>query len=188
MIAVTRRKGQPRAIAARDANGMISGSQDAKPGGGLPPRRPGRLVGRRRLLHGSIRVIVVAGLTIDSYVHLNLAATYSETGGVISEGVLFRAEASVALLAAIMVAVRGRRLSYLAALLVAASALATMLVARYVDLGAIGPFPDLYDPVWFPEKALAGIAEGVATLAALAGLILLRSVPGRPRKRSRSRG
>ena len=35
---------------------------------------------------------------------------------------------------------------------VSASALTLMLVSRYVDLGPIGPFPDLYDPVWFPEK------------------------------------
>jgi hypothetical protein len=33
----------------------------------------------------------------------------------------------------------------MAALIVSASVLAAMLVARYVDLGAIGPFPDVYD-------------------------------------------
>lgn len=47
-----------------------------------------------------------------------------------------------------------------------------MLVSRYVDLGTIGPLPDLYDPVWFPEKLLAAFAEGAASLAALLGFIL----------------
>ena len=34
---------------------------------------------------------------------------------------------------------------------------------------AIGPFPDLYDPVWFPEKLLAAFAEGAAFVAAIGG-------------------
>jgi hypothetical protein len=118
---------------------------------------------------------VVAGLAVDSYVHFDLAGLYSEAGGVISEGVLFRAEAIVALLVAILVAVTGRRVSYAAAFVVAASALTVMLVARYVDVGAIGPFPDLYDPVWFGEKALAAIGEAVAGLAAIAGYALVRA-------------
>ncbi|HEX6934526.1 MAG TPA: hypothetical protein VF162_20450 [Streptosporangiaceae bacterium] len=120
-----------------------------------------------------VRLFVVAGLAVDGYVHVDLAGLYSEAGGAISEGVLFRAEAVVALAVAILVAATGRRMSYVAALVVAASALAAMLVARYVDVGAIGPFPDLYDPVWFPEKVLAAIGEGVAVLAAAAGIALL---------------
>jgi hypothetical protein len=148
----------------------------------------GRIGGVRGLALGSIRATVVAGLAIDAYVHLNLASTYGETGGVISEGVLFRAEAAVALLVAISVAIYGRRASYAAAVLVAASALAAMLVSRYVDLGAVGPFPDLYDPVWFAEKMLSAIAEGVATAAGLAALVLLRSISRRPRMQIRSRG
>ena len=33
----------------------------------------------------------------------------------------------------------------------------------------LGPFSDLYEPAWFPEKRLAGYAEGAATVAAIAG-------------------
>jgi hypothetical protein len=126
----------------------------------------------RRTVLGAARILVVAGLVLDGYVHFNLASTYAEAGGVINEGVLFSAEAVAALLAALVVAIYGNRASYLAAFAVAASAIAALLVARYVDLGAIGPFPDLYDPVWFGEKALAAVAEGIAALAALVGLIL----------------
>ena len=144
----------------------------------LQPAWPGRsavgsVAGRRRALLAA-RIVVAAGLAIDAYVHLNLAATYAEGGGVVNEGLLFRAEAAAALLAAIAVSVTSRRLCYLAGFAVAVSALAVMLVSRYADLGAIGPFPDLYDPVWFPEKLLAAFAEGAASLAALSAVLLCR--------------
>lgn len=121
----------------------------------------------------SIRAVVVAGLAIDAYVHLDLASSYAEAGGTINEAVLFRAEAVVALLAAVAIAVTGRRAAYLAGLAVGASALIVMLVSRYVDIGPLGPFPDLYDPVWFPEKLLAAFAEGAASVMALAGAIII---------------
>jgi hypothetical protein len=128
-----------------------------------------------------IRVVTAAGLAIDAYVHFDLAALYAEAGGTIDEGVLFRIEAAAALLAAVAVLVIGRRVCYLAGLAVAGSALAVMLVSRYVDLGQLGPFPDLYDPVWFPEKLLAAYAEGAAFVTALAGAIIL-SLPENPPK------
>ena len=120
------------------------------------------------------RIATAVGLVIDAYIHLHLAPLYAEGGGAINEGVLFRAEAAAALLVAAAIIAVGRRVCYLAGLLVAASALATMLVSRYIDLGQIGPFPDLYDPAWYPEKLLAAYAEGAAAAAALAGVILTR--------------
>jgi hypothetical protein len=59
-----------------------------------------------------------------------------------------------------------------AAEVVAASALGVMLISHDADLGAIGHFPDLYDPGWYPEKLLAAFAEGAAGLAVLACVIL----------------
>jgi hypothetical protein len=120
----------------------------------------------------TVRAATAAGLATDAYVHLDLAGLYAEAGGTINEGVLFRVEAAVALLAAAAVIVIGRRACYLAGLAVAGSALAAMLVSRYVHLGPLGPFPDLYDPVWFPEKLLAAFAEGAACVTALAGAII----------------
>jgi hypothetical protein len=125
----------------------------------------------------TLRAATAGGLAIDAYVHFDLAALYAEAGGAINEGVLFRVEAAVALLAAIAVIATGRRVGYLAALAVGGSALGAMLVSRYADLGQLGPFPDLYDPVWFPEKLLAAFAEGAACVTALAGVIITR--PGR---------
>lgn len=120
----------------------------------------------------AVRLIAAAGLGIDAYVHLRLAPTYAEGGGQINEGVLFRAEAALALLTALIIILAGRRFSFLLGFAVPASALAVMLVSRYADLGALGPLPDLYDPVWFPEKLLAAFAEGAASVAALTGIFL----------------
>ena len=39
-----------------------------------------------------------------------------------------------------------------------------------MDLGPIGPLPDLYEPVWYPEKVVAAGGEAVALVAA--GLLL----------------
>lgn len=125
----------------------------------------------------SIRAATAGGLAIDAYVHFDLAALYAEAGGAINEGLLFRVEGAVALVATVAVIAVGRRVCYLAALAVGGSALAAMLVSRYVDLGQLGPFPDLYDPVWFPEKLLAAFAEGAACITALAGVIITR--PGK---------
>jgi hypothetical protein len=129
-----------------------------------------------------VRAVTAAGLAIDAYVHLDLAGLYAEAGGTINEGVLFRVEAAVALLAACAVIAIGRRACYLAGLAVAGSALAAMLVSRYVDLGQIGPFPDLYDPVWFPEKLLAAFAEGTAFVTALAGVVITGLAGPAPRR------
>lgn len=170
---------RPGSRSARRVNASepVPARPDGPPAAHSAERRPRR----RAVWHWSlwaIRVVTAAGLAIDAYVHLDLAQTYAELGGTINEGVLFRAEAVVALLAAAAVVVIGRRACYLAGLAAGASALTVMLVARYVDLGQIGPFPDLYDPAWFPEKLLAAFAEGAATATALAGAIIT-SLPAR---------
>jgi hypothetical protein len=134
--------------------------------------RPRRHATRRWPLR-TARVATAAGLAIDAYVHFDLAPTYAESGAAINEGALFRVEAVVAVLAAAAVIASGRLAALLAGLVVAGSALGVMLVSRYVDIGPIGPFPSLYDPVWYPEKLLAAFAEGAATATALAGAIVI---------------
>jgi hypothetical protein len=147
------------------------------------------MIRRRVAWHGALwaaRIATAVGLAIDAYVHLDLASVYAEGGGTINEGVLFRVEAAAALLAATAIIAVGRRVCYLAGLAVAASALAVMLVSRYIDPGQIGPFPDLYDPAWYPEKLLAAYAEGAATATALAGAIMT-ALAGKSRPRAAPR-
>jgi hypothetical protein len=41
-----------------------------------------------------------------------------------------------------------------------------------IDVGAIGPVPDMYDPTWSAEKTLSAVAEAAAAVAALALLVI----------------
>ena len=45
-----------------------------------------------------------------------------------------------------------------------------LVLSTYVRLPSVGPFPVLYEPVWYADKVVAAVAAGVALLAALAGL------------------
>ena len=115
-----------------------------------------------------LRLLVVAGLAIDAYVHFHLAGDVGN-GGVLSEGRLFWIQGVVAALVALLVLVRAHRPSYLIAFLVAGSALGAVLLYRYIDVGALGPLPNMYEPVWYAEKVVTTVAEAVATLAAAVG-------------------
>ena len=128
---------------------------------------------RWRLLSWGLRLVTAAGLAVDAWVHADLVARYDLNVGSsgLSQGDLFRVEAIVSVAAALALLLTGRLAAWLLAWLVAASALAGLLLYRYHDPGAIGPLPDMYEPLWFPEKSLAGLAEAVALGTATAGLV-----------------
>lgn len=126
-----------------------------------------------------LALLAAAGLGVDAYVHLDLAARYTPIAtSTLSQADLFRAQAGLAIAAAVLLIVRPRRYTAGFAALVAASALAALLVYRYYDIGQLGPFPDMYEPVWFPEKTIAAVAEAAALAASLLLIIALR-----PRRR-----
>jgi hypothetical protein len=122
-------------------------------------------------------VVVVVGLAVDAYVHFHLASAFKNNKtSTLSEADLFRAEAVAAIIAAVALLLRPRRYTAAFAFLVAASGVVAVLVYRYVDVGAIGPLPNMYDPYWEPvEKALSAVAEAAAALAALALLMTFTS-------------
>lgn len=120
-----------------------------------------------------LQVLVAAGLAIDAYIHASLADVYDvPAGGAITQGDLFLIEAGVASLAALLVLVLPRRATFAFAFLVAASALGAVLLYRYVEVGSLGPLPRMFTPVWTTEKLISAIAEGVATVAALLGVLI----------------
>ena len=127
-----------------------------------------------------LRLLVVACLVVDAIVHLRLAHGYqlAQPGG-IGQGNLFRIEAVVALLVALAVLVLGNRLAFLAAFLVAGSAFVAVVLYRYVDVPSFGPLPSMYEPVWFGQKTISAVAEGVGALLALGGLAARGARPGR---------
>ena len=122
-----------------------------------------------------LRLVVVAGLAVDVYVHLHLAAGYDANTAAISEGTLFRVEAGVAGLAAVVVLLTRTQIGVMVAFLVAAGGVGAVLLYQYVDVGAVGPLPNMYEPLSYPEKTNSLIAEAVAALAALALLVLHRA-------------
>jgi hypothetical protein len=135
--------------------------------------------GARTAVVAALIAVVVAGLAIDAYIHFDLASNYAPIKtSAISQAGLFRIEAIVSIAAALALLVRPRRYTAAIAFVVAASAFAALIVTRYYDIGAIGPIPDMYEPVWFTEKLVAAYAEAVAAIAALALVVTL------PRRRS----
>lgn len=129
-----------------------------------------------------IAIGVAATLAIDAYVHATSAAIYdSPAGGLLTEGNLFRLETAVSALLALLVLIRPARWSFASALVVAATAVAAVILYSYVNVGAIGPIPNLYEPSWqLPGKLASAFAEGVAVVLSAAGLaLMLASVTAR---------
>ncbi|MGO4584182.1 hypothetical protein AB4Z38_09905 [Arthrobacter sp. 2RAF6] len=129
-----------------------------------------------------LRLLVAAALVIDAVVHFDLAPGYQlGAPGGIGQGNLFRIEAAAAILVAVYVLVRGSRPSYAAAVVIAGSALIAVLLYRYVDIPAIGPIPSMYEPVWFFEKSLSAVAEGLGAVLAAVGYLRQRGSARRRR-------
>lgn len=128
----------------------------------------------RSVVQWALTVVVVVGLAIDAYVHLDLAPDFAQhRTSVLSEADLFRVEAVLAIVAAVALLVRPGRLTAAFAFVVAAGGTIAVVVYRYVDIGAFGPIPGMYDPFWAPpSKTLSVVAEAVAALAALALFVM----------------
>ena len=117
------------------------------------------------------RVVVALALAVSGWIHLDLAESYDGIGDQISVGMLFRAQGIVALLVAGWLLVRRRdRLPLLAALAVGVASAAAVILSVYVRLPAVGPFPELYEPVWYDRKTASAVT---ATIAALGAVVLL---------------
>ncbi|XRQ06491.1 hypothetical protein ACN3XK_59780 [Actinomadura welshii] len=117
-----------------------------------------------------LRLLVAAGLAVDAYVHWVFAPDMEFVqGGAIGGDLLFRIQAVVAAIVAVVILAHAARWVYALAFVVAGSAVGALLLYYYVDVGALGPLPDMSEPVWYGEKTLSLVGEGVATLAALAG-------------------
>jgi len=146
-------------------------------------------LGRTVRIPIAVRTVVVGGLIVDAYVHAKLASDYDIVEAGISEGNLFRLEAVVATVVAMLV-LSGRPIWLAVAAVVAASAVAVLIANTYLHVGSVGPLPDMYEPTWFAEKKVALIGESVAVLGALVGLTWTTAKlhhQGQSRTRSRKR-
>ena len=125
-----------------------------------------------RILRTTLVIVVVVGLAIDAYVHLSLASTFDPIRATVSQGQLFRVEGIAAILAAGFLLLRPSRVSAAVAGLVAGGGMAAVLLYAMVDVGPVGPFPNMYDPTWSTQKTLSAIAEAVAALAAVVLVVI----------------
>jgi membrane associated rhomboid family serine protease len=142
----------------------------------------------RTVIRLGLALIAAAGLAIDAFVHFDLASAYASIkSNTLDQGELFRAEGTVAAVAAAAVLFRPRRYTAAFAFVVAAAGTAAVLVYAYVNVGAFGPFPNMYDPLWYPEKTLSVWAEGIGAVAALALFAVLHRDAHRAQARSRTR-
>ena len=122
----------------------------------------------------ALRVATAAALFIDAGVHIHLAPGYQAGNPAgIGQGNLFLLESAAAILVALYVLLKGSRAAYACAFGVALSAFAAVLLYRYVNVPAFGPFPAMYEPVWFAEKSLSAVAEAAG--AVLAGVGFARA-------------
>jgi hypothetical protein len=124
------------------------------------------------LIGAALRAGTAAALIIDAVVHLQDAHFYGpNAGSLINQGQLFRVQALVALVVAVAVLAVPRRLVWVVAFLVAASAFAAVVVYTYINVSPVAGLPNMYEPSWGPPgKMVSAIAEGAGALLALGGL------------------
>jgi hypothetical protein len=123
----------------------------------------------------ALRVGIAAALGIDAAVHWRNASAYDAVMATLTQGQLFRVEAGLAIAIGLLVLLWPRRGGWVAAFGV--GALAAVLLYRYVDLGPLGPLPDMYENTWqMPGKLLSAYAEGAAVVLAGLGLLVHRGV------------
>ena len=129
-----------------------------------------------------LRVLAAAALAVSAYVHLHLAHRYAYPG-TINGTDLFRAQGVTAAVVAAVLLATGHRWAWLAAAAVGLASFAAVMLYRYVDVGAIGPLPNMYDATWqpSPDKLLSALAEAAVVVLSLAYLAAARrSSPARP--------
>ena len=135
------------------------------------------------MTHRMLTLVTAVGLAVDAYVHWHLAPGFDPVTGTasphISQGELFRLEAALCVIAILLVLLTRHRLGAMVAFLVAAGGVGAVLLYGYVDPGGFGPLPDMYDPIWYPEKTISAVAEAVAAVGALG---LLRRPYADPRR------
>lgn len=135
-----------------------------------------------------LSVGVAAGLVVSAVIHVQLAPGYQQAApGGIGQGTLFLVQAGTAALAAVFVLLRGSRMAFAVAAVVAFSSLAAVILYRYVQVPAIGPLPSMYEPVWYTAKVITAIAEAAAGALAVTGYALLHKSGAGSRTAARGR-
>lgn len=129
----------------------------------------------------ALRVMGAVALGYSGYLHLRIALERPPlfADGQVSLSGLFLAQAVAAAVVVVWVLVRGDLVSWLAFGAVAVGSLAALVLSVYVRIPAVGPFPELFEPLWYADKYLAAAAAAVASVVALVAVLSLRRHPAR---------
>ncbi len=129
-------------------------------------------VGPRRRTGIVLRVLGVVALGVSAFVHIDIASSRPLVAdGQITLMGLFMAQGVVAAIVALWVLVRGDTLAWLAVGAFGLASLAALVLSVYVEIPSIGPFPTIYEPVWYTDKYVAAAAAGAAAIIALVALV-----------------
>lgn len=118
----------------------------------------------------ALRVLAAVTLGVSAYVHVTLAQGPAVSGGQLTLASLFLAQAVVAALVALWVLLRGDRPAWFAVALVGLASFVALVLSVYVQVPAIGPFPSLYEPIWYADKVVAAASAGLAAVTASVAL------------------
>lgn len=123
-----------------------------------------------------LRVAGAIALGYSGYLHLRIALDRPPlvSGGQVTLSGLFIAQAVAAAVVVLWVLVRGDLIAWLAFGAVAAGSLAALVASVYVRIPSVGPFPVVYEPIWYADKYLAAASAAIAALVALVALVRLR--------------
>ena len=118
------------------------------------------------LLRWTLLLAAVGGLLVDAWVHIDLDHLYDfPQPGWVNESVLFQIEGLLAMGAAVWLVIRQDVWSAGFAALLSGGGAFLLILYRYVDVGRIGPIPNMHEPIWFTEKSVCVIGELVAFVA-----------------------
>ena len=106
-----------------------------------------------------LAVLAAAGLGYDAYVHLHLAHIYDHNGTQLTQGELFRTEAVIAVVVALGVVLWDNRVVWFLAGITGLGGAALVVLYRYVDVGSLGPLPNMHEAVWYGDKTRSAFAE-----------------------------
>ena len=132
-----------------------------------------------------LRVLAAGCLGVSAYVHLHLASRYGYPGTISGE-TLFRVQGVVAAAVGVLLLVTGNKWVWVVAALVGLASFGAVVLYRYVDVGAIGPLPNMYDATWqpSPDKPLSALVEIAVPMLLLIDLVVRRSSTSPARRRS----
>lgn len=129
-----------------------------------------------RVLRIALYALTGAGLIVNAVIHLQLAATFDAvTGSLLSQGDLFRIQAAAGILITVALVIARRAWVAAIAVLIAVGGLGMLVLTTLVplDLTALG-LPAIFEPVWYSDKVIAALAQGLAALTAAALVLVER--------------